>query len=232
LESSGGNRRHVGRSRIAALAAGAAVLALALPLAACGGGDSSPAAEEPAGAYEVKVLNADFPAKQRLGETTLLRLGVRNSGEEAVPGLTVTFTTGGEQGVNSSLPFGYRSPEPALAQPDRPIWVLAADYPKVDGSSKRAGAETSSPKTFDFGRLEPGETTEAVWKLIAVRTGDHVIRYRISAGLGGEATAETAAGEPVAGRLPAQIVSVPPDTVVTDNGQVVPAPKDPTAANR
>lgn len=214
------------------MAAGAAVLALALLLAACGGGDSSPAAEEPTGAYEVKVLNADFPPRQRLGETTLLRLGVRNSGEEAVPGLTVSFTTGGEQGVNSSLPFGYRSPEPALAQPDRPIWVLAADYPKADGSSKRAGAETSSPKTFDFGRLEPGETTEAVWKLIAVRTGDHAIRYRISAGLGGEATAETAAGEPVAGRLPAQIVSVPPDTVVTENGQVVPAPRDPTQANR
>lgn len=228
----GGTRRHVGRSRIAALAAGAAVIALALPLTGCGGDDSSSAADEPAGAYEVELLEAELPPKQRLGETTLLRLGVRNSGDEAVPGLTVSFTTGGEQGVNSSLPFGYRSPEPALAQPDRPIWVLAADYPKVDGSSKRAGAETSSPKTFDFGRLEPGETTEAVWKLIAVRTGDHVIRYRISAGLGGEAKAETAAGEPVAGMLPARIVAAPPDTVVRDDGQVVPAPQDPTEANR
>lgn len=229
----GGNRRHRERSRIAALAAAAAAVALALLLTACGGDDdSSSASTEPAGSFEVKVLNADLPPRQRLGETTLLRLGVRNTGTEAVPGLTVSFSTGGEQGVNSGLPFGYRSPEPDLAQPDRPIWVLAADYPKANGSSKRAGAETSSPKTFDFGRLEPGEATEAVWKLIAVRTGNHELRYRIAAGLGGEAKAETAAGGKVGGTLPARVVAAPPNTVVKDNGQVVPASKDPTAANR
>lgn len=210
----------------------AVAAALTLLLSACGSDDSSSASEEAAGSYPVEVVTADFPERQRLGETTLLRLGVRNSGEETVPGLTVSFTTGGRQGADSTLPFGYRSPEPGLAQPDRPIWVLAADYPKANGSARRAGAETASAKTFNFGPLKPGATTEAVWKLIAVRTGDHRLRYTIAGGLGGEARAETASGDPVRGAFNTRVTEVPPDTVVKDNGEVVPAPKDPTEANR
>jgi len=212
--------------------AGVLALALALALSACGGDDSPPAASEAAGAYPVEVVTADFPARQRLGETTLLRLGVRNTGEEALPALTMTFSTGGEQGVNSRLPFGYRSPEPGLAQPDRPIWVLAADYPKVDGSPRRAGAETASYKTFNFGPLKAGATTEAVWKLIAVRTGNHKLRFEIAAGPAGKAKAETAGGAAPGGTFTARITEVPPETVVRDNGEVVPAPQDPTQANR
>lgn len=207
-------------------------MALAVLLNACGGDGSSAASEEAAGSYPVEVVTAEFPKRQRLGETTLLRLGVRNSGEETVPGLTVSFSTGSSQGANSTLPFGYRSPEPGLAQPDRPIWVLAADYPKANGSARRAGAETASAKTFNFGPLKPGATTEAVWKLIAVRTGDHRLRYAIAGGLGGEAKVETASGEPARGSFSTRISEVPPETVVKDNGEVVPAPKDPTEANR
>lgn len=229
----GGNRRHLGRSRIGAVSAATIAAALTLLLSACGGDDESTAASaEAAGTYPVEVVTAEFPARQRLGETTLLRLGVRNSGDETIPGLTVSFSTGGEQGANSTLPFGYRSPEPGLAQPDRPIWVLAADYPKANGSARRAGAETANVKTFNFGPLKPGATTEAVWKLIAVRTGNHRLRYTIGAGLGGEARAETASGRPVRGSFSTRISEVPPNTVVKDNGEVVPAPKNPTEANR
>jgi hypothetical protein len=227
----GGIRRQPGRSRGGAVAAAAAV-ALALFLSACGGDDTSAAPEEASGSFPVEVVTAQFPAEQRLGETTLLRLGVRNSGDETLPGLVVSFSTGGRQGSNSSLPFGYRSPEPGLAQPDRPIWVLAADYPKANGSAKRAGAETANLKSFNFGPLEAGETTEAVWKLIAVRSGDHVLRFTIAGGLGGEARAETAPGTGAGGSFATRISAVPPNTVVRDNGEVVPAPKDPTEANR
>jgi len=207
-------------------------VALTVFLAACGGGGESSATEEAGGAYPVEIVTAEFPRKQRLGETTLLRLGVRNSGVETLPGLTVSFTTGGRQGADSTLPFGYRSPEPGLAQPDRPIWVLAAEYPKANGSEERAGAETSSAKTFNFGPLKPGATTEAVWKLIAVRTGNHRVRYTIAGGLGGEAKAETAPGTRAGGSFSARVTEVPPDTVVKDNGEVVPAPRDATEANR
>jgi hypothetical protein len=207
-------------------------VALALFVTACGGEDSSSEANETAGTYPVEIVTAEFPPKQRLGETTLLRLDVRNSGEERIPALTVSFSVGGERGANSSLPFGYRSPEPGLAQPDRPIWVLSENYPKESGSETRAGAETAAHKTFHFGPLKPGATVEAVWKLNAVRTGDHRLLYEIAAGLDGKARAETAAGKPAGGSFAAQITEVPPETVVKDNGEVVPAPKDPTQANR
>jgi hypothetical protein len=210
-------------------------VALTLSLAACGE-ESSSDANETAGNYPVKVVTAEFPAKQRLGETTLLRLGVRNTGRKTLPALTVTISVGGKEGRNSSLPFGYRDPEPGLAQPDRPIWVLSAHYPKVDGSAEPAGAETSSPKTFDFGPLEPGATAEAVWKLNAVRTGNFEVLYEIGAGLGGTAKAETPAGgnasTEAGGSFAVRVTDVPPETVVTDSGEVVPAPKNPTQANR
>lgn len=224
----GGNRRYGRRSRRHALAAGL----LTASLAACGGSESSSDAGEAAGAYPVKIVTAEFPARQRLGETTLLRISVRNSGRKALPALTVTISVGGEEGRDSSLPFGYRDPQPGLAQPDRPVWALSADYPKANGSSERAGAETSSSKTFDFGPLKPGARTEAVWKLSAVRTGSYDVFYEVGAGLGGTAKAETAPGTQAGGSFATRITEVPPETVVTDSGEVVPAPKDPTEANR
>ncbi|HEY5816024.1 MAG TPA: hypothetical protein VIS95_06755 [Solirubrobacterales bacterium] len=221
------------RARREALAAGALTVVLALSIAACGGDDgSSSGAEEANGAYPVKLVTAEFPAKQRLGQTTLLRLGVRNTGSKPLPALTVTISVGGEQGRNSSLPFGYRDPTPGIAQPDRPVWALAARYPRVAGSDERAGAETASLKTFAFGPLKAGATTEAVWKLSAVRSGRWEILYEVGAGLGGGAKAETAPGTEAGGSFTATITEVPPNTVVTDSGEVVPAPQDPTEANR
>ncbi len=205
--------------------------ALTVSIAACGGGSSSDS-QGAGGTFPVEVVTAEFPAKQRLGETTLLRLGVRNTGRKVVPSLTVTISVGGEQGRNSSLPFGYRDPQPGLAQPDRPIWVLSARYPKVNRSSESAGAETANAKTFDFGRLEPGATVEAVWKLNAVRTGRYDLLYEVGADLEGTAKAETVAGTEAGGSFATRITEVPPETVVTDSGEVVPAPKDPTQANR
>ena len=46
---------------------------------------------EPTGTYHVKVTEASFPTEQELGQTSLLRLGVRNSGKQDRPGLTVTL---------------------------------------------------------------------------------------------------------------------------------------------
>jgi hypothetical protein len=195
-------------------------VALVVGLAACGD-ESSSDSNEAAGTYPVKVVTAEFPAKQRLGETTLLRLGVRNTGHKTLPALTVTISVGGKEGSDSALPFGYRDPQQGLAQPDRPVWALAAAYPKANGSSERAGAETSSPKTFDFGPLRPGATTEAVWKLSAVRAGDFELLYEIAAGLGGTGKAETAPGTEAGGSFTAQIADLPPEVEVTDNGEVV-----------
>jgi len=226
----GGNRRSGPRPRFGAAAAGAVIAALALSIASCGG--SAPNPPGAAGTYRVKVVKAKFPAKQRLGQTSLMRIGVRNTGQSQVPELTVTVSIEGNEGQDSSLPFGIRDPEPGIAQPDRPVWVLAEHYPKLAGSSKPGGAETANEKTFDFGPLGPGDTTEAVWKLTAVKTGRYTLRYAVGADLSGEAEAKTAGGVEPGGTFSARISEVPPNTVVTDSGAVVEIPPQRQRGNR
>lgn len=200
--------------------AGAIALALTVFLAACGG-ESSSDSNEAAGSYRVDVVEANFPAKQRLGETTLLRLGVHNTGHKALPALTVSISVGGKEGRTSALPFGYRDPASGIAQPDRPVWALASGYPKTNGSSEPGGAETAEPKTFDFGPLKPGATTEAVWKLSAVKAGKYRLFYEVGAGLTDETKAEAANGAEAGGSFAVQISDVPPEVEVKDNGEVV-----------
>jgi len=197
------------------------VLAVAALLGACGGGDSSTAPEEPGGKFTVKVTEAEFPSLQRLGQTALLHLAIRNTGDRAVPNLLVNFTIKGQRGEDSSLPFGLSDPQPELAQPDRPVWVLAATYPHLDGSSDPGGASTSSPKTFALGSLKPGETATAIWKLSAVRAGKYTLLYDVGAGLGGAAKAETDNGVSPGGSFTAEVTDRLPETEVTDDGEIV-----------
>ena len=214
-----GTGRHSRRARLQAIATGLAALAAAALLGACG--ESSSDANEPTGTFHVKVTEANFPTAQKLGQTTLLQLGIRNTGKRTVPGLTVTFTVAGKQGVNSSLPFGVSDPQPELSQPDRPVWVLAQTYPRLDGSSAPGGASSSSPKTFVFGPLKPGETTKAVWKLSAVRAGKYTLLYSVDAGLSGEARAKTGNGVTPGGSFETEISTQLPETEVNDSGEIV-----------
>lgn len=192
---------------------------MAALLAACG--ESSSDANEATGTFHVKVTEASFPTKQKLGQTSLLQLAIRNPGKRTLPGLTVTFTIAGKRGVNSSLPFGVSDPQSELAQPDRPVWVLAQTYPRLHGSSEPGGASTSSPKTFNFGPLKPGETTTAVWKLSAVRQGKYTLLYTVNAGLSGKAKAKTGSGVTPGGSFVTEITSRLPETEVTDSGEIV-----------
>ncbi len=196
-------------------------MAVAALLAACGGSSSD--ANQVAGTFRVKVTEASFPTEQRLGQTSLLRLAVRNTGRKTLPALTVTVSVAGKEGQDSSLPFGYRDPTAGIAQRDRPIWVLAAKYPKLAGSAEPGGATTSNRKTFDFGPLKPGATTTAVWKLSAVKAGHFTLLYNVDAGLSGTARAQTGSGIAPGGSFVTEISAVPPDTEVTDSGEVIEA---------
>jgi hypothetical protein len=195
-------------------------VAVAALLAACGG-ESSSDANEPGGTYDIRVTEARFPTSQDLGQTALLQLGFRNTGEKTVPTLAVTISIAGKQGQTSSLPFGIHDPTPGLAQPDRPVWVLAATYPRPLGSSTPGGASTSNPKTFAFGPLKPGETTKAIWKLSAVKAGRFTLRYGVAANLSGSAKARTNGDVAPGGSFATEISTLPPDTEVTDSGEVV-----------
>ncbi len=195
------------------------MLAVAALLSACGGGSSSDA-NQAGGTYRVAVLAAKFPTAQRLGETSQLRLDVRNSGPKTIPALTVTVSIGGHEGRDSSLPFGVRSAQTGLAQPDRPVWVLAMGYPKLSGTAGAGGAQTANLKTFDFGPLRPRANAEAIWKLSAVKAGSYTLMYSIGAGLG-TAKTKTATGVVPGGTFAVRISSTPPNTTVTDSGEVV-----------
>lgn len=194
-------------------------MAVAALLAACGGGSSD--ANEPAGTYRLKVTEASFPTQQHLGQTSLMQLGVRNTGKVALPALTVTVTIAGKAGVDSSLPFGVHDSQAGLAGPDRPVWVLAETYPRLLDSSDPGGATTSNRKTFALGPLKPGATTTAVWKLSAVKAGNFTLLYRIDAGVSGSAKAETGSGIAPGGSFVTEISSELPETEVTPSGEVV-----------
>jgi hypothetical protein len=212
------NRRRNSRFRV--IAAGLASLALAASLAACG--ESSSDANEAEGTYEMKVVKATFPTAQHLGQTSLMKIAVRNTGKKTVPAAAITVSVAGEEGQTSALPFGIRDPQPDLAQPDRPVWVLAEGYPKASGTTtKRGGATTSSRKTFDFGSLKPGATVEGIWKLSAVKPGKFTVLYGVDAGLGGTAKAKTAAGVAPGGSFKVDVSGAPVNTEVTDSGEVV-----------
>jgi hypothetical protein len=196
-------------------------VAVAAMLAACGG-ESSSDSNEAAGTYRVDVTEASFPTDQQLGQTSVLALGIRNSGKKEVPALTVTITIAGKEGSNSSLPFGIRDPQAGLAQADRPVWVLAQGYPKFVGSSEPGGASTSNRKTFNLGPLKPGEAASALWKLSAVKAGKYTLIYRIDAGVSGEAKAVTGKNDVApGGSFVTEISRETPELEVTDSGEVV-----------
>jgi hypothetical protein len=216
----GGHSTEVSRYRLRAAVVAALAAFIALSITACGDEPSSDA-NEAEGTYRVQVTDADFPAKQQLGQTYLLKLGVHNTSDKTIPALTVNVSIKGKEGTGSTLPFGIRDPQPELAQPDRPVWVLAEHYPKFAGSSAAGGAGTSNPKTFDFGALKKGATANLVWKVSAVKAGDYTLLYAIEAGLSGKAKAETSGGATPGGSLSVKISSAERNTEVTDSGEVV-----------
>jgi hypothetical protein len=193
---------------------------MAVLLAACGSSSSSDSNEK-AGNYQVTVTEASFPSQQVVGQTALMKIAVENSGEATVPALVVTVNVEGKEGSAARLPFAIHDPQAGLAGPDRPVWVLAATYPRVDGDSGPGGAESANAKTYTFGPLKPGKKVEAVWKLSAVRAGKYTVGYEVDAGLSGEARAKTSSGARPGGTFVTDISTELPETEVNGAGEIV-----------
>lgn len=216
-------RARAGRRRAPALLA-ACALAAALA-SGCGSGERQDAGE-PEGEFPVAVTTAKFPAKQRLAETVDLQLAIENTGEETVPDVAITIWTGDEK---ADGPFNMRSEQQGLADPNRPVWILENDYPKVLepgvelgelDQEPTAGAVTAATNTYAFGALPPDETVHAVWRVTPVKGGTYTVHYEVAAGLHGKAKAVTADGGPVAGEFVATISTKPPRARVTPSGRV------------
>lgn len=218
--------KRVGRSRV--LIAGIACL-LAAGGSACGGGERQDANEQ-AGEFPVEVVAAKFPPRQRLAETSDLVLEIENAGEETIPDLAITIFTGDEKADGS---FNVRSEQQGLADPNRPVWVLEHQYPKVlkPGIERAelddepsAGAETAATDTYAFGPVAPGESITAVWRVTPVQGGTYTVSYEVAGGIDGKAKAVTADGSQVEGEFVVTILTKPPNTRVTDSGEVKTTP--------
>ncbi len=208
-------RRHV------ALAVAILLPSLALGLAACGDDAASQDANEPEGDFPVEVTKAKFPTSQRLAETSELVLGVENTGDEALPELAFTIETDGG-GADGS--FNIRLDEPALANPNRPVWILESKYPRPVGTPPPPGLGPgfrAQTNTWGFDSLEPGETEEIAWRVTAVMAGTYSLSYRVEAGLDGNAQAVAADGGDVEGEFVVTITDKPPKATVDDAGNVV-----------
>ncbi len=197
-------------------------------IAGCGSQPRQDANETEAD-YPVEVTVAEFAPKQRLAETTDLELAFRNSGDEAIPDLAVTIYTGDEKADGA---FNVRSSQEGLADPNRPVWILENEYPKIVEASTAAkdldseptaGAETASTNTYTFGELAAGDTIRVVFRVTPVVPGTYTVHYEVAAGLDGKARAVTDSGEPVEGEFVATITDKPKATAVDEQGRVVPA---------
>jgi hypothetical protein len=216
------------RFRGATVATGlASLVGLAIGIAGCGGGQSQDATE-PAGSFPVQVTTAKFPSKQLLVNSANLQLAIKNVGDQTIPDLAVTIYTGKvKAGVKATGTgqgsFNIRLNNPALAEPNRPVWVLENNYPKLlppGGSINEihkqpsAGAAAAQTDTFQFGAVSRGETMDIVWRVTPVMAGTYTVHYDVAAGLQGKAKAVTRNGGKVRGQFHVTIASKPPATCV------------------
>jgi len=201
---------------------------------ACGGGERQDVTE-PSGNFPVQVTKAKFANHQRLAETEDLQLAIENAGDQTIPNLAVTIYTGDiKAGVTATGSgqgsFNIRLDDPNLADPNRPVWVLENEYPKllVSGVTAKnldqaptAGAAAAQTDTFQFGPVPPGDSKDIDWRVTPVRAGTYTVHYEVAAGLQGKAKAVTRDGSPVKGEFVVTISSKPAQTCVNGKGQVV-----------
>jgi len=203
------------------MAATALLSVFALALAACGEEAKPQDDNEPSGKFEVEVTKSEFPTAQRLAQTSDLVLGVKNTGDEALPELAFTIET--DDGLADGS-FDIRIDDPSASNPSRPVWILENKYPREQGTPPPAGLSgglRAQTNTFGFGSLEPGEERTIVWRVTPVQAGTYTLHYLVEAGLDGNARAVTGTGGEVKGEFVVTITDKPPQATVDDAGNVI-----------
>lgn len=137
----------------------ALLLALTFAFTGCGNSASEKSVKD-AEMWEVEIVDASFPLKQRLAEPVEFIIEVRNRSKHMIPELAVTIDS-----------FNYRSSERGLADPKRPVWTVDEAPP---------GSASADVGTYTLGRIKPGETAKAVWHLTAVLAGSYTVKYKVA----------------------------------------------------
>ena len=184
---------------------------------------SSSDANEKAGTYEVKVVNADVP--DRAAPRPDLAAADRRPQHRQEDGAGASRSRSRSPARKARPP---RSPSGSAtpSRNSRSPTGRSGSWPKAIPRPRRlrpnpAAPTTSNRKTFDFGPLKPGTTVEAVWKLSAVKAGKFTLLYGVDAGLSGTAKAKTAGGVAPGGSFVVGSQRRRPNTEVTDSGEVV-----------
>lgn len=219
-------------------------LSAAIVVAGCGSG-SPQNAKAPSGRFPVSVT-ASFPSSQRLAEHTHMVLKVTNTGNKAIPNVSVTICNvtctypapAGEGTSVAAFATCVGSPgqgclqaaqSQGVANRSRPVWVIEQPPGPCSGASGYscenggAGAKVAAQaNTWQRGApLKPGGTAVFDWKLAAVKPGSYTVAWEVSGDLYGNAKAVLGNGSIPRGTLPVTIANAPAQTYVNDAGQIV-----------
>ena len=179
---------------------------------ACGSDSESP--NQPEGEFPLQLNEATLKPRQRLAETSNLVISVTNTGTQTIPDLAVTIQTrpsdlSPEQAGVPNGSFSVRLDREDVAIQTRPVWILNADWPRLNGADTSAGAQRAQTNTYAFGELEPGDTAKMDWNLNAVQTGDFIVSWKISPSLSATSPAVDQAGLPLSGEIEVEISGQP-----------------------
>jgi hypothetical protein len=184
-------------------------------LAGCGGGERQDE-NEPEGDFPVELVEATFPAKQKLAQRSDLVIKVRNAGDETIPNIAVTVDG-----------FDFRKKDTDLADPERPQFVING-VPKQIGGFPEAkdaaplGCDTAYVNTWACGPLKAGRERSFRWSVTAVVAGPYKVGYRVAAGLDGKAKATGPNGGPAPkGSFSGTVSNAAPKVRVSDDGKTV-----------
>ena len=166
---------------------------LALGMIGCGGGERQDK-NEPSGTFDVSVVDATFPRSQHIADQARMRIAVRNTGQKDVPNVAVTVKG-----------FTRRDPQPGLADPNKPVWI-------VDSGPK--GGDTAYVGTWALGPLGAGKTKTFEWRVTPIQPGVYKVRYEVAAGLNGKAKARGQGGGVPSGRFTVRVSGKPPQARV------------------
>jgi hypothetical protein len=184
-------------------------------LAGCGGAERQDE-DEPEGDFAVEVVEASFPEQQKLAKSSNLVITVRNAGNDTIPNIAVTVDG-----------FNFRKDDAALADPERPQFVVNGVPREIGGfpESKDAsplGCDTAYVNTWACGPLRAGRERTFRWSVTAVKAGDFNVRWRVAAGLDGNAKAVGAGGrEAPRGSFSSSVSDEAPEVRVADDGKTV-----------
>lgn len=179
-----------------------ALATVAAVASGCGGGERQDKNER-SGTFNVDVVRADFPKKQRLAKQEQFVVEVRNADTRTIPDVAVTIDPG----------FSSRNERQDLADPNRPVWIV---------DTGPASGTTAYTNTWALGALGPGKTARFVWRVTAVRAGTFDVKYRVSAGLNGKAKAQDANDNAPEGSFTVKVSGKPAQASVDpETGEVV-----------